>query len=111
MALFNAKMGGSSAADPGFVVSVSNADQAAATNTYNGASNSGLVIVPGSYTALSGSVTISPNVTGGITYKDGTFNAISGSSYTLPSDVSNVLCIAIRPGGSGTLTANDVTLS
>ena len=111
MALFNAKMGGSSAPVIGFIADTDTPNFALTTASGTTGTGAGVIIYPGSYTSLSGTASTSINTVGKIFYKDGTSSTLpTATSITLPNDVSNVEAIIFRSGGNGTVTYN-VTLS
>ena len=109
MALFNAKMGGTSAAEDGYIINGSAPDRLYTSASLSGVSS--VTIVPNRYTNLSGTASTSINTVGAIFYKDGTKQQLpTGTTITLPTDVSNVEAIFFRSGGTGDTTCN-VTLS
>ena len=111
MALINAKMGGSSAPVIGFIADTDTPALTLTSASGTTGTGAGIIIYPGSYTALAGTASTSVNTVGKIFYKDGTSSAMpSSSSITLPNDVSNVEAIIFRSGGNGTVTYN-ITLS
>lgn len=109
MALINVKGASSQTFETGYIVNMSSCS-CSFTSMSGTAGTEGIVIVPGDYTNLTGTITNGGTIFNTIFYDDGTTGNLtqSGSDWIFPTDVSNVKAIALR---GGTSTSFNLTLS